>query len=286
MGIIALYDTVSIQGFIYNSNRLRDNRGASLLVEDCFQKYLKKAICNVIKEESKDESKCCLDWEKNEAADFICNTNIKCEIIYIGGGNAQVYFESKNLYKSVNTEFSQLLLCEIPEVTVVSECVEVNNNDDYGKLVNALFQKLQVKKMKHRGMMCTPALSVTRECNYTRKSAVVWDKEDDRWLSEEISKKRERAKDERDSEYYAEVEMLAGEEGEQWVATVHIDGNAMGENINKLLENRDLSEGIKRIRIFSRAIQKIYTDSYKQMLQKMILLLETCLLYTSPSPRD
>ncbi len=271
MGIVALYDTVSIQSFIYNSNRLRDNRGASLLVEDCFQKYLKMAIRHVVS----DETNIRLEWERKIApAAFIEDATVKCEIIYIGGGNAQIYFENEDLYRSVNTEFSRLLLAEIPGVTVVSACEKFDTDGDFGQVVDTLFRKLQMKKMKQRGMVCAPTMSVTRECGYTRKAAVALNREDGSWLSEEIQQKRERSKAETYVELYKEIENLAGEEGEQWAATVHIDGNAMGEHMNALLQNTDFKDGTEAVRKFSADIHRVYQQSYDNMLQKVGSLLE------------
>ncbi len=270
MGILALYDTVSIQSFIYNSNRLRDNRGASLLVEDCFQQVLKMAIYHVLGNSELVR----WNWRENlKKADFIDDGNIKCEIIYMGGGNALLYLENVELYRSINTEFSRKLLTEIPGIVVVSDYVEMKNQvNDFGSLVDELFCKLQMKKMRHRGMECAPAMSVTRECSYTRKPAVTlaWDGS---WIGEELEQKRERAKGESEAETYKEIDDLSGQDGEQWVATVHIDGNAMGEHMQTLLKKKNISEGTETLRKFSLGIHKVYQDAYDAMinsLQKLI----------------
>ncbi len=42
-----LLDTVSIQNYIFRSNRLRENLGASYLVQDIYRKCLVKALCTV-----------------------------------------------------------------------------------------------------------------------------------------------------------------------------------------------------------------------------------------------
>lgn len=260
MGFLALYDTVGIQSFMYDSNRLRDNRGGSLLVEECFLKYLVRAV-------SKTAKSVVLDWKESETPAFLLNKDTECEVIYIGGGNAQLYFQNIELYKKVNTEFSKMLLEEIPGITVISEIVEISETSNYGEVINHLFKKLQMKKQKSRGMDSAPLISVTRECAFTRKPAVALG-DDGRWISDEIAKKRARAFQESVNESYKETDQLAGKEGEQWIATVHIDGNSMGNHINQLLKDTDLQQGIARIRKFSKEIQKIYELSYEEMLEE------------------
>lgn len=277
MGIIALYDTMSIQTFIYNSNKLRDNKGASLLVEDCFNKYLLEAINNVIKEKETIR----LHWkEQMKSADFASDSSVTCEVIYIGGGNALLYFENVELYKTINTEFSRLLLKHIPGITVISAYESMDATADFGKLMDILFKKLQFKKQETRGMMTAPALSITRTCSYTHKPATSRDK-DDRWISEELEQKRNRVQENKtvltaagektkyqiQKERYAEAEDMAGEKGEQWIATVHIDGNSMGNHVNAVLEDKNLTAGTETLRKFSFEIQKVYEQAYESMLE-------------------
>ncbi len=267
MGILALYDTSGIQRFIYDSNRLKDNRGGSILVDECFKKYLIRSVNEIIKN-------AICNWEKGETVQFLDNQEVECEVIYIGGGNAQLYFKDSRLYKEVNTRFSRYLLEEMPGITVVSDFVEIENCDEHGKDgkdgkyggdIDDLFKKLQVKKQKSRGVMNAPCLSVTRECYYMRQAAVELDKDDGRWISEEIIKKREKSKQETKTEIYKEIEELAGVEGEQWVATVHIDGNKMGDHVNAITKNCSYKDGIKKMRKFSRGIQETYDKAYEEM---------------------
>ncbi len=259
MGFLALYDASGIQKYIYNSNRLRDNRGASIAVAQCFDTYLINAIKKV-------ESNVVCNWKENENAVFGQDKKVECEVIYIGGGNAQIYFKTKELYIKVNREFSKYLLEEMPGVTIVSEIIDMNSCKNYDEAVNRLFKKLQLKKQQGKGLMSAPCLSVTRECNYTREPAVALG-EDGRWISEEIVKKREKAVQEFEKEDYKETDQMAGKVGEQWIATIHIDGNDMGSHIHKILEEMSLEDGIPRIRRFSKKIREIYDEAYKQMTQ-------------------
>ncbi len=266
MGFLALYDSIGIQKYIYISNHLKDNRGGSMLVEECFDENLIAAV----KEAA--ENACC-DWRERETPAFLKEDSVDCEVIYIGGGNAQVYFKTPELYRKVNTEFSRRLLEKMPGVTVVSETIDLEMDTEYGKAVDELFKKIQLKKQRSRGLMAAPCLSVTRECSYTRKPAAALE-EDGKWISEEIEKKRAKVKERNEEEAYKETDMMAGKQGEQWIATVHIDGNNMGAHIQEILKGLELKDGIAAMRRFSKGIQKIYVDAYEEMLAECKSLIQ------------
>lgn len=236
MGILALYDTVSIQKYIFRSNRLRDNRGASLLVEDCFTKLLPQAM-----------------------------KSTECELIYAGGGNALLHFDNELAYKTMNTCFSKLILEQIPGLYVVTEYLEENNDGNFGRDVDRLFKKLQLKKLEPQGLKEVPGLSITRECAYTRKPALELGI-DGRWISAELVKKRERVKQNIQDQNFKEMKDLAGKEGSQWAAVVHLDGNRMGENIRLLLNGADYKTGKTLLKSFSANIQRLYNHAYNDMV--------------------
>lgn len=263
MGLLALYDTMSIQSFIYRSNRLRDNQGASHLVSRCFTDLLPRAMDRLAEQKVfEDVHK---QWSEGEEVWFLKNPEVDCEIIYIGGGNALLYVKTKDAYRKLNTVFSGMLLDEMPGLAVVSEATGLT--ESFEADMDRLFKQLQMKKYRMRGMDAAPCLSVTRECTWTRKPAVARG-EDGTWISAEIVKKREASKREIREHKYKELKDLAGKEGEQWAAVVHMDGNAMGENIQRLLAGTSYEEGIRRIRRFSVKIQELYEKAYENMKQR------------------
>ena len=263
MGIFALYDTVSIQKYIYSSNRLRDNQGASALVERCFSQLL----INAVKEEAEEGtfSKISVEWETNpQKVGFAEDPEIDCEVLYIGGGNALLYFkdESGVTWKKVNERFSCVLLAEMPGLSVVTEIEK--NTGDFGIDLDQLFKKLQLKKYESRGAQDAQCLSVTRECSQSGKPAVAQGA-DGNWIAEEIIKKREASVQEISKTLYKEIGDLAGMLGEQWVAVVHIDGNRMGDAIRRLTKEPDVKKGIAKLREFSMATARLYDVAYEKM---------------------
>ena len=84
--ILAYYDVTGIQDFIFSSNRLKDNIGASEIVWRVFNIYL---------------IECIKDKYPNSETDFLTEeivNNISqydSVKIFIGGGNALIYFRNE-----------------------------------------------------------------------------------------------------------------------------------------------------------------------------------------------
>lgn len=267
MGLLALYDTVSVQRYIFQSNRLRDNRGASMLARDCFSKVLpevierlhRKGLLKNIEIEWADEN-----GEKTKENSI--QKDMDCALIYAGGGNALLYYGKEEFYKKVNTEFSFALLRKMPGLQVVTEYLDIEG-DNFGKDVDTLFKKLQIKKQRGVKRTEVPCFSVTRTCFYTEKPAS-GKGTDGRWVAEEVLRKQERSKQDIQQDIlYKELSNMAGPEGEQWIAVIHADGNAMGENIRRLLRNSNYATGIQLIRNFSKQIQILYDQAYQETLK-------------------
>jgi hypothetical protein len=71
MGILAVYDTVGIQSYIFSSNKLAENVGASKLVADIFG----KTLCEVIEDVTGETLP---DWRKG----MKLKAELSAEIIY------------------------------------------------------------------------------------------------------------------------------------------------------------------------------------------------------------
>lgn len=82
-----LFDTRSIQKYIFASNRLKTNIGASFLVESAFSCELLHVLRERFGEAEVDEA----TWREVESPDWT-KMEQKCRIGYIGGGNALVLF--------------------------------------------------------------------------------------------------------------------------------------------------------------------------------------------------
>ncbi len=98
-----LIDTPSIQNYIFSSNRLKVNIGASHIVKTIFEEPLINALNTIGTGKN--------EWRNNPDKIFIHNNiDTKWEIGYIGGGNALVFFQNSTDAKNFIKNFSKEIL--------------------------------------------------------------------------------------------------------------------------------------------------------------------------------
>jgi hypothetical protein len=85
-----LIDTVSIQEYVYSSNKLKENIGASFLVKKIYDDVLKEALKQTFGKDIDIN-----EWRKPKEIKIV-QGNDEVEIGYIGGGNALVLFKDKD----------------------------------------------------------------------------------------------------------------------------------------------------------------------------------------------
>ncbi len=257
-----LFDTRSIQRYIYSSNRLRANIGASYLVDRVFEDVL----LDVLQPLGVDKD----TWrEKTDETTNWTEMNTKCRIAYIGGGNALVLF-GKDVpmeeIEGVVTEFTKRLLQSHPGLRTGAAIGEIGLDPDGGYLGedgNRLTKneiedgkddltKL-VKKLKQYQNGVFPEVNVpytglTQLCPELGEVATDWDAEKKRFCSREfkiklnawhdaekvmVKKIQEVLPEEKKTIFNSfvfpwEIEKLGQRETENYIAIVHIDGNNMG----------------------------------------------------------
>lgn len=101
--ILAKYDISGIQRYIFATNRLKENVGASCQVTKILEEYLPDSI----KEASAPQDTYVISWEKQDRLSLPHDKTINTEIIYIGGGNAMVLFRDKEVFQTVSQNLAR-----------------------------------------------------------------------------------------------------------------------------------------------------------------------------------
>ena len=138
-----LIDTVSIQEYIFSSNKLKENIGASFLVDKIYEDVLKEAL-NVTFDRDIDIN----EWKINPEHVSIIQGNDEVEIGYIGGGNALVLFKNKDKTTEFIKNYTKLLLVKTPGLKTafgVSHNFDLNN---FKKSMDNLHENLRENKNK------------------------------------------------------------------------------------------------------------------------------------------
>ena len=162
-GILALYDTTEIQKYVYSSNKLKDNIGASELVDKCFKEFLVETIKEVCLGKAK------IKWSEDKSWRFQNDSQLKAEIVYIGGGNALVAIDNENTWKDINYKFGQKLLVEARGLNFVTVCTKITNS--FKNDLDKLFTSINEKKYNYRKINGVKGLSITKECAITKNTA-------------------------------------------------------------------------------------------------------------------
>lgn len=118
--LLALYDLRSKQEYIYRTNRIREISGASLLLADIFDKFIKKAAEGGISVRGITEAPFSLSAFENSGSD--------AEVIYNGGGNLMMLYKDNDAYVRANKVFSRLLFDTTYTVSAIVSKTEFTGN--------------------------------------------------------------------------------------------------------------------------------------------------------------
>lgn len=258
------------QQYIFRSNKLAENIGASIIIrhatEEDAKKYYKK---------------------------------YNPTIIYEGGGNALYVFSTKQDGISFAKEYSLDLMKRYPGITLYLVGYELKENQTVKEGILQCYRLLANKKNNRMNAVSAIDYGKTVRCTATNMPATDSEKlfvgktkylpkerAENPMSGESIVKYYNSSQQEdifkdllpKDYQFPKEVDKLGRSKGNSsYIAVVHIDGNRMGEKIRKFneeygkqptenIEQFD-SRYIKALGEFSASIRKQYETSVKEMIQ-------------------
>ncbi|MDR1541169.1 MAG: hypothetical protein LBU32_24875 [Clostridiales bacterium] len=269
MGILAVYDTIGIQNYIFSSNKLAENVGASKLVAGIF----KETLPQVIKESIEPNLP---KW--TECLDKPLNPNLKVEIIYQGGGNAFVAFEDDDAFQIVTKAFLTEGSRQALGVGIAVSAIET----DFGDTYKADFEKLNKRLAIVKGGFNIPVFAgsqpITKQSNRTGLPVSVFEKgkkgESGEYLSQSQKQKRENYLIYKTLSYTKteidDFDDLAFDKGaDSLIAIIHADGNNMGNRIKTFMERPEFDSYAKAVPAMRELSVKI-DACYKKAREKTI----------------
>lgn len=290
---LVVVDTMQIQPYIFGSNRLRENVGASYLVGAATGDWAFDAVQQVAPRNNIGPGNTLIDGA------WIEHGNLDAEVLYAGGGNFVVLFggddeRAKELAKQFTTRLSQHVLLEAPglQLAIAGQKMDWYEDALRDKRIE-VFRRLDVQKRTHVRSAPLLGLSVTAACRSTglpatglvrgiegeppylasdeilAKVAVAWPQEsgtslaDDR-LQEVIGRPAGYL-------YPADFDDLGATPGEySHIAIVHADGNGVGHRIHEICnqhrQNRDLVLALRR---FSLNLAQASQQALKAVLDSL-----------------
>ena len=284
---ITLLGTVSVQQYIFQSNRLKEIIGASDLAKDCFDDRLIHAI---------QQSGHSLDrnaWDTYKQNPCIAqsdvqeNTEADVQIIYIGGGNAALLCKDKNTAADIVQKWSYAILKNAPGLRIAV---------GYGEVTNSLYEAYnEARKQLNKCEEALPhgtelgRLPIVRSCSTTGLAASKIAREENNRverISNEAASKREQVGTVKNpgkarkaiteefksvlkehqhfaSDFDAE---LGGGDGHSYMAVVHADGNGMGDLLQEAVKGVPGDQFLHFIRRFSASVSMLSKNAFERTL--------------------
>lgn len=257
---LVLWEFAKKQNYIFKSNKLVENVGASLIIKDISENFNKKY--------------------KLDDKNFVTR----------GGGKTIYLFDNDKLASEFIENYSKDLLKEYPGIELFFVKTNFDDeNDDYKEKIDELYKKLEEKKSKREINGGLIGFGIERKCQSTGMPASYLDKDKGDYISSEVKLKREYAKkQEREFNelilkgYTLEKEIgkLIKKEDKNYIAIVHIDGNSMGKKLKGILDNvvKKSNESqkdynyrcINKMKKISEEINDLYKNAFKKMVEVVV----------------
>jgi hypothetical protein len=274
---LLILGTASIQSYIFGSNRLKENIGASYLVKQVTEEWAVDALKRVAPRANTDEN----PNQKIEEGD------LDAEVLYAGGGNFVVLFREEETAKHFVETLSKKVLIDAPGLRLdVDQCQflwEVSGTG-LGKAVGNLIKNQKKNRSLRRASAPLLGLGVTAVCQSTGLPAtkIISDSDGKRRVSAEVAAKNAAAEKANKSlhnvlpldegyVYPSDLDQLGRTVGERsYIAIVHADGNGMGEIIRQIGEIENNRLYIEEMRKYSKQVTHISKNAMLAVIKRLI----------------
>jgi len=289
---VTVLDTTGIQPYIFGSNRLRENIGASYLVSQATDDWAREAL-NTLKANINQEIYAFdPDDPENhqpEAKPRIEEDGLAAELVYAGGGNTVLLFSDEKYAVEFTKILSKRILEEAPGINLVA----VHKNFDWDKLslheVVANLMKNDLDAKKHSRIPSAPllGLGVTATCRSTQLVAVGMSEtfEDDKpyLISTEIQAKHKivNKANKKLQEMFASSlgsyqfplrtdEMGRSQGDSSYAAVIHADGNGMGKRFQKFGADKSNRDYIIAMRQLSHSVNQAGINALRKVVEILV----------------
>ena len=251
--VLTILEVSQKQAYIFSSNKLRDNITNSAVIawvmsSDYFQE--KTADPRVF------------DKGKN--------------FVYSGGGHVILEFASRERAVCFTQKITCTIYSEYPGIEVFAVTMEYDGALTPGENLKELTKKLERKKSMRVSTFHQGTFGVERLDSGTRKAILLGSRENGMPEAEERTDRELAPKGYR--RVYKFGDLGGTKHDSNFIAVVHIDGNAMGARVAKVYEDyqdADWDTFKSKIREFSQSIDSDFKSAYKEMAETVARNLES-----------
>lgn len=286
---VTVLDTTGIQPYIFGSNRLRENIGASYLVSEVTDNWARNAL-DTLKAKIKQEIYAFYPKKHQpDAKPRIEDDELAAELVYAGGGNTILLFSDKQYAVQFTQILSKRILEDAPGINLVAVHQEFDWDSQslYDVVHNLMKNDLDAKKRSRIPSAPLLGLGVTATCRSTQLVAVGESEkfEDDKpyLISTEIDAKLKVVHQANDNlqEMFSSAlgsykfplrtdEMGRSQGDSSYVAVIHADGNGMGKRFQKFGKNKCNRDYIIAMRQLSHSVNQAGIDALKEVVEIVV----------------
>jgi hypothetical protein len=282
---VVTIDTASIQRYVFASNKLKENIGASYIIEKLlYDELMIQCIRDAAGEPDADLTK---EWQEKDAPIALKNDQRKAEIGYIGGGNAMVLFSESVAAREFIRLFSREVLRHFPGIQVVygqevATIADLEVKDKFKKLRSDLNDSMRDCRNQHNALPEVFKPGIVEDCPSSNDAAEFSRKDDNATIyisgSTQAKLIAEKQALEAVKRHYAkqlgdrytltnEIEKLGQKKDKGYVAIVHADGNGIG---SKFME----AESLLALRKLSVQVSGIADSVMKKLIEEVVRLMD------------
>ena len=272
---IAVFGTASLQRYIFQSNRLKENIGASYLAKH----WLDKGLIKTTRADT-------TSWNKYKAnpsmplPEMPVDTSEDVNLIYVGGGNAALLCKNRDIARCAVERWSRELLKKAPGIRVAvgygavkdslskayrAALADLNHCEEALPFGSTLYGLPVVRTCITTGLPASALRKESGETEYISQSAAC--KRDQVNSAQEGIAKVFKAVLNKGQRFAIDLDKLGGREGESHIAVVHADGNGMGALLNELIDNQDDAHFLHHLRMFSSSVSRLSESTLRKTLQ-------------------
>jgi len=284
---LLLVETSGIQDYIFGSNQLAQNIGASELVAQATSKWVVEVLNDGEFNHNARWNSRKYDVELDMTKD--AQDGLEVRVIFTGGGNALILFSDDDSAQKFTQALSKKALFEAPGLQLVIKRRKFDPQQDALSVCHReLIRELAQRKLDRKPSVPLLGLGVTAECAYTGKPAVGVDTETPGerkpLISSEVKAKlKARKKGHERLKIHAPLPEKFdfvynfdhfGTKGEStYLAVIHTDGNGMGKRIKKIgdkyLNNEKNADYITALRAFSNSVKQAATNALRNTVKML-----------------
>jgi hypothetical protein len=291
---VTVLDTTGIQPYIFGSNRLRENIGASYLVSQATDNWARNALDRL--KDKINQEVYAFDPEKHQpdAKPHIEDDELAAELVYAGGGNTVLLFSDKQYAVQFTQILSKRILEEASGINLVAVHKEFDwdNQSLYEVIQDLIKNDLDTKKRSRVPSAPLLGLGVTATCRSTQLVAVGMSEkfEDDEpyLISREIQKKLDAVRlanrklrekllntTSENYEFPLRTDYMGRSAGDSsYVAVIHADGNGMGKRFQKFGKDKCNRDYIIAMRQLSHSVNQAGITALKNVVDILVQSIE------------